>query len=62
MKINHIVTLSETEYEEVCISDIEPLWDDEIIATHTLNFANELTIIDGLMKQVRFNRHVSCFL
>ena len=54
MKINHIVTLSETEYEEVCISDIEPLWDDEIIATHTLNFVNELTIIDGLMKQVRY--------
>ena len=52
MKINHIVTLSETEYEEVCINDIEPLWENKIIGTHTLTFANGLTIIDGILPRM----------
>jgi hypothetical protein len=59
VKINHIVALSETEYEEICISDIEPRWDQAIIAVHTLNFAHQLTIIDGLLKR---RRHLSDYL
>jgi len=53
IKINHIVTLSETDYKEECVDDIEPFWDEEIIAVHTLNFVNELTIIDGLRQRAR---------
>lgn len=54
IKINHIVTLNEEEYKEECISDIEPLWSKKIIAVHTLNFVNEMTIVDGLMKRSRY--------
>jgi hypothetical protein len=54
MKLNHIVTLSETDYKEECVSEIEPLWDKSIIAVHTLNFVNGLTIIDGLTQRPRY--------
>jgi len=54
IKINHIVTLTEEEYKEECVNDIEPLWDKKIKAVHTLNFVNELTIIDGLLKKSRY--------
>ena len=54
VKINHIVALTEEEYIEECVSDIEPLWSKKIIAVHTLNFVNELTIVDGLMKKARY--------
>ena len=53
LKINQIVTLSETEYKEECVSSIEPYWDKKIIAVHTFNAANEVTVIDGLMKRAR---------
>jgi hypothetical protein len=54
IKINHIVTLTEVEYKEVCVNDIEPLWDPQIKAVHTLNFVHEMTIIDGLMDRARY--------
>lgn len=54
VKINHIVTLTETEYQEECVNEIEPLWDKSIIAVHTLNFVNDLTIIDGLMRRPKY--------
>lgn len=53
VKMNQIVVLSETEYKEECVCSIEPHWDKKIIAVHTLNGANGLTIIDGLMKRSR---------
>ncbi|MHC1761384.1 MAG: hypothetical protein AB9917_18090 [Negativicutes bacterium] len=53
VKMNQIVALSETEYKEECVCSIEPHWDKKIIAVHTLNGANELTIIDGLMERAR---------
>ncbi|MBP2664583.1 MAG: hypothetical protein H6Q71_2531, partial [Firmicutes bacterium] len=55
VKINHIVMLTETEYKEECVNAIEPFWDKNIIAVHTLNFANDITIIDGLMRKSRFS-------
>ena len=54
IKVNHIVALNEEEYKEECISDIEPLWSKKILAVHTLNFVNEMTIVDGLMKRSRY--------
>lgn len=55
MKINHVVELSENEYREECINTIEPLWSKDIIAVHSLNFAHDITIIDGLMRKARFS-------
>jgi len=54
MQINHIIQLTKTEYKEECIDKIEPLWEKKIIATHTLNCADNLTIIDGMMKRLKY--------
>ena len=54
IKINQILTLTETEYHEVCVNDIKPDWDRRIIASHTLNFVDHLTIIDGLDQRSKF--------
>ncbi len=54
IKINQILTLTETEYHEVCVNDITPDWDRRIIGTHTLNFVEHFTIIDGLLQRSKF--------
>jgi hypothetical protein len=54
MKINHIVKLSTTEYEETCVSEIDPGWDKSVLGTHTLNHACGLTVIDGIQKRNRY--------
>jgi len=51
MKINQIIELSETTYEEKIVNSINPEWDDDLIATHTLNSTNNLTIIDALLRR-----------
>ncbi|PID58120.1 hypothetical protein CSB45_05385 [candidate division KSB3 bacterium] len=56
IKINQILTLTESEYREVCVNHITPEWDKSIIATHTINFADRLTVIDGLVQRSRFWR------
>jgi hypothetical protein len=53
-KINEIVTLNENEYEEVEVDSIEPNWDKKIVATHTFNHVNNLTVIDGIYKRRRY--------
>jgi hypothetical protein len=54
MQINQIVQLTKTNYKEKCINTIEPLWEKKIIATHTLNRAKCLTVIDGMMKRSKY--------
>jgi hypothetical protein len=54
IKINHIITLTETEYQEDCVNDIEPRWDKQIMGTHTLNFVENLTIVDGLTRRAKY--------
>jgi len=44
--INHITKLTESEYEEVLLSDIKPDWDKKLKGTHTLNFDKDFTVID----------------
>lgn len=53
MNINEIITLSETEYEEVEIESIEPNWNEKIKATHTLNNKDNLTVIDAVCRRAR---------
>lgn len=53
MKVNQIVALDENEYQEIAVSDIEPRWDKKIVGTHTLNFAKNVTVIDGLMRRFK---------
>ena len=52
--INEIKTLNENEYEETEITSIEPNWDARVTATHTLNNAGDLTVIDGYLKRRRY--------
>ncbi|MGO8881771.1 MAG: hypothetical protein ACLPVO_17440 [Desulfomonilaceae bacterium] len=54
IKINHIVMLTETEYKEECVSDIEPLWDKRIIAIHTLDFVKNLTVVDAKLERAKY--------
>jgi hypothetical protein len=54
MKINHIVVLSEEEYREECVERVEPLWHQNVLSVHTLNFVDNLTIIDAELLKPRY--------
>jgi hypothetical protein len=51
--ICEIVRMTETNYEERVIEQVEPKWDRNIISTHTFNYASGLTIIDGQLRRRR---------
>jgi hypothetical protein len=53
IKINRIDVLSEDDYCEVEVASIEPHWDKRLTATHTLNYAGGLTVIDALQPRSR---------
>ena len=46
LRLNRILTLSTTEYAETCEETLLPPRGRNILATHTLNFAGDWTIID----------------
>ena len=54
IKINKIMKLSEDEYEEMEIDSINPDWDKNIKALHTLNYEKEITINDGCLRRFKF--------
>lgn len=45
--INQILTLTESDYEEVQVIKVEPDWDKKLRGAHTFNFDNGFTIIDS---------------
>src|SRR5258705_4793639 len=52
--INRVLSLSDDEYREETITTITPDWDPAVIGTHTLNSADDLTVIDCLRRSRRF--------
>ena len=44
--LNKITCLSETEYRETPVAHVTPDWAKDIVATHTFNRANRLSVID----------------
>ncbi len=46
LRLNEIVTLTETDYQEREVEYIEPLWDKKALGTHTIAHEHELTVID----------------
>lgn len=54
IRINQIVTLTESEYGEVCVNEITPMWDKRILRSHTLNSLQGLTIIDGMLRRKKY--------
>jgi hypothetical protein len=51
MQINHVIELNESNYSEVVVDSINPFWHNRLKATHTINHANKLTLIDALLKR-----------
>jgi len=49
--INKITELSPVAYNETEVVKILPDWDDNIIGVHTLNFSDDLTVIDCLARR-----------
>jgi hypothetical protein len=55
ISINRITRLTPTEYEEVVVQHIAPDWAHNLIATHTLNAAGRLTVVDGMRHRRRWS-------
>jgi hypothetical protein len=51
--INKILRLDTSEFVEQSVSSITPSWDANLMGTHTINTAEDLTVIDCLVKQRR---------
>ncbi len=48
--INEVKRLTPDEYSEQEVSRITPEWNEKVIGTHTINRADDLTVIDCLIK------------
>lgn len=51
LSFNEIIKITESEYKEQQIDSFEPKWDHNIIAMHTFNHKNNLTVIDGMLRR-----------
>jgi hypothetical protein len=51
--ISEVTKLTETDYEERVLSRVEPVWDGNIVSTHTINYEDGLTVIDGQFRRRR---------
>lgn len=54
-QINEVVEFNEKQYLETKISSILPKWDEDVVATHTFSFSNNLTFIDAAIKRNKFS-------
>jgi hypothetical protein len=52
--LNRVLQLDEDMYREVEVSRILPHWLPGLLATHTLNSARGITVVDGLLRRSRF--------
>jgi glycosyltransferase involved in cell wall biosynthesis/folate-dependent phosphoribosylglycinamide formyltransferase PurN len=56
LSINRIVTLNESEYREENVSKALPIWREDLLCVHTLNFTQGITVIDGQLKRTKWRR------
>jgi hypothetical protein len=54
IRIFEVCRLDPEGFEEVEVAMIPPLWREGLLATHTLNFAEGLTVIDGVLDRPRW--------
>lgn len=52
--LSEIETLNEQDYSERVVASAYPHWDRRILATHSFNFAEGLTVGDALLKRSRW--------
>jgi len=53
ISINKIISLDPFQFSEVEVARILPNWDKNLLATHTLNSSDDLTVIDCLFRRAR---------
>jgi len=53
--INKVIRLTPSEYHEIAVSRLEPTWAPRLLATHTLNAAPGISVIDVLVRRWRFS-------
>jgi hypothetical protein len=66
VSINKIIHIDPDKYLETEVSKMLPQWSRNVIATHTLNSCDGLTVIDGMIKTLKFtipglSRHNSVY-
>ena len=59
VRINRLVTLSETEYREEETGAIEPTWASDIRGVHALSHAHRLTVVDARLRRFAYRRPVA---
>jgi hypothetical protein len=52
--IHKIIELNESNYREEPVTAIRPLWDNKVVATHSLSHEGNLTMIDATIKRSRY--------
>ena len=53
ISINRLVQLDDKQFSEEQVSSILPNWDKDLLATHTISIAEDLTVVDCLVKRSR---------
>lgn len=61
VKVNRLVTLSETEYREEEASCLEPNWANDIRGVHSLSHAHRLTVVDARLRRFAYRCPVAPF-
>jgi hypothetical protein len=54
MSINRITKLDREGFAEEEVSSILPNWKKNLLGTHTLSIAGDLTVVDCLMKRSKW--------
>ncbi len=55
ISINRLVQLDDEGFREEHVSSILPKWDKDLLATHTISIAGDLTVVDCLVKRSRWS-------
>ena len=55
ISINRITQLDDEQFQEEQVSTILPNWEKDLLATHTISIAGDLTVVDCLIKRPRFS-------
>ena len=54
IQINRVRQLDHDHFQEEQVSSILPNWSDNLLATHTISIAEDLTVVDCLIKRSRY--------
>lgn len=55
LNLNQITKLTESEYEEMLVTKVEPDWDKRLVGMHTFNHDNNIIVLDACTRRKRFD-------